>query len=99
MLDINIDLEELEVLNGQSAKSVLAQLITTGTAHTKDNYINNIITIKLPELRRPKNDPKVIMANDRRSKFSVISFNLNRYDINPENDLEKDIKKMIKIFK
>lgn len=95
MFDIDVDFEEIERITNPSAKKIAHQLKLNGHATTKDSRISLEIRNKLPSFRN-KHNPKILMASDRRTQQKIIMINPNLVDTNKE--LEKFIKKMIKIF-
>ena len=95
MFDIDIDFEEIERITNPSAKKIAHQLRSNGFATTTDERISLEIRNKLPSFRN-KHNPTILMASDRRTHQKIISINPNL--INPDKELEKFVKKMIKIF-
>lgn len=95
MFDIDVDFEEIEKITHPSVKNIAHQLRRNGYAITTDRYISLKIRNKLPEFREKQN-PRILMAQDRRSHQKIIS--INPALTNPDKELERFIKKMIKIF-
>lgn len=95
MFDVDIDFEEIEEINNLSAKKIAHQLKLNGSATTKDKNISRIIGKKLPSFRDKRN-PKILIGPDRHMQEKMIMINPNLAD--PDKELERFIKKMIKIF-
>jgi len=96
MFDIDIDLEEIEKINNSTIKNIVYQLKMNGFAITNDNNISNQLSRKIPKLRKQAEKPILIMGPDRRFKKSIIA--INPVLINPDKELEKAIKKIIRSF-
>lgn len=95
MINVDVDFEEIEEISNISAKKIAHQLRLNGFATTKDSNISWQIGKKLPSFRMERN-PKILIAPDRHTKQKLIMINPNL--INPDKELEKFIKRMIKIF-
>lgn len=100
MYDLDIDLEAIEKIQDPTVKNIAHQLRINGFAVTSSDNISNRISRKYPEFRDRENkhkNPAIIMGNDRGANMSFIS--INPALINPDKELERFIKKMIKSFK
>ena len=95
MFDVDVDFEEIEAISNISAKKIAHQLRLNGSATTKDKNIFWQIGKKLPSFRM-KNNPKILIAPDRHTKQKLIMINPDLTD--PDKELERFLKKMIKIF-
>lgn len=94
MYDLDIDLEEIEKIRDPIVRNIAHQLKVNGFAVTNNGNISTNISRKFPEFREKKT---ILMAPDRRSDVNIIS--INPALINPDKELERFIKKMIKSFK
>ena len=95
MFDIDVDFEEIERITNPSAKKIVHQLRLNGSATTKDKNISWQIGKKLPRFRDESN-PIILIGPDRHTKQKLIMINPNL--VNPDKELERFLKKMIKIF-
>jgi len=95
MIHVDVDFEEIEEISNLSAKKIAHQLRLNGFATTKDNRISLKISQKIPEFRNKKY-PKILMGFDTRTREKMIA--INPALMNPDKELKKFIKEMIKKF-
>jgi len=92
---IDVDFEEIEEISNMSAKKIAHQMKLKGFATTKDSSISWKISKCMPEFR-DKHNPKILIGPDRHMKQKMIMINPNLSD--PDKEIKKFIKGMIKIF-
>jgi len=95
MFDIDIEFEDIETIKDIDAKKIAHQLRINGIASTQNKNISRMISKRMP-LFRDENNPKILIAPDRHMKRKIISINPEL--INPDKELERFLKQMIKMF-
>lgn len=98
MIELDIDVEELNKIKDPNIKLIADQLRANGFAVYKEKRsLARKLSRVLPEYRKDEN-PKIVMASDRYSKTRLKTIAINPSLVDPQKELEKFVRDIIKKF-